>query len=139
MRLGQAGDVSLAYYKREISASINPSVDDPVDLKRGRKAISSFKKAAPDDLWGMIDLMLYYVEQGANFTLEFGDIDGRFYDSLMRMINSILDHSKRLNSIEYAHLTKRFQELDAVTKGKIGWGFSDHIADATDELLQGNG
>ena len=80
--------------------------------------------------------MLHYVEQGASFTLEFGDIDGRFYDSLMRMINSILDHSKQLNSIELAHLTKRFEELDAVTKDEIGWGFSDHITDVTIQLKE---
>jgi len=36
------------YYKREISQSLNPDFDQLLDLKRGRKAISSFRKATPD-------------------------------------------------------------------------------------------
>ena len=123
--------VSPKYYKQEISESVNPGIESPIDLRRGRKAISSYRKAAPNDLWGRVDLMIHFVEQGADFTLEYGDINGPFYDSLCRMINSIVDLSPQLSSVEHAYLAKRFEDLDSITKDQIGWGFSDHISDAT--------
>lgn len=135
--LGASESISPAYYKREISKSVNPHYSSPVDFKRGRKAIASYKKAAPDDLWGRVDLMMYFVEQGAEFTLEYGDIDGPFYDSLSRMINSIVDLSSQLSSVEYAHLAKRFDELDDRTYNRIGWGFSDHISEAAMDIRDG--
>ncbi len=132
--LTECNDNSLEYYKREIADSVNPGIDAPVDLKRGRKAIASFKKVSPDDLWGRVDLMTYFVEQGADFTLTYGDIDGPFYESMCRMVNSILDIVDQLPSIEFSHFVQRFQKLDAKTANQLGWGFSDCITDATSEL-----
>lgn len=136
--LSDSDGVPSAYYQREITESVNPGYDSPIDLKRGRKAIASFKKAAPEDVWGRVQLMMHFIEQGASFTLQYGDIDGRFYDSMIRMMNSILDLSKQLSSAEYSHLTKRFENLDSQTADKIGWGFSDHISDITAELQTGS-
>lgn len=125
---------SLNYYKKEISNSVNPGMNAELDIKRGRNAIQSFKKASPDDLAGRMDLMLHFVEQGAYFTLEYGDIDGPFYDSLCRMIDSILDLASSLSELEYAHLAKRMQDLNSHTENQIGWGFSDCITEANSEI-----
>ena len=134
-KLSPCGDHSMDYYKREIAAAVNPDMDSPIEMKRGRKAIASYKKAAPDDLWGRGELMVYFVEQGADFPLDYGDIDGPFYTSLCRMIDSILEVADQLSSKEYSHLAQRFEALDAATANKIGWGFSDHITDAKCVLL----
>lgn len=54
----------------------------------GRKAISDYKKASGDEV-GVLDIMVYYVEMGTKFTLEYGDIYEEFYDSLESMFKKV--------------------------------------------------
>jgi hypothetical protein len=50
-------------------------------LATAKKAISDFKKISTSHE-GVIDIMLYYVEQGVQFTEEYGGINERFYISI---------------------------------------------------------
>ena len=72
--LGEAGNVSLKHYESEIAAAVNPSWKTPINVARGKKAISQFKKAAPDDTISRMSLMLFFVEQAAAQTLEYGTV-----------------------------------------------------------------
>lgn len=130
--LGQADGESLDAYKREIAECLNPSIDDPIDLRRGRKAISSYKKAVPKDLEGLLDLMLVYVESGNSFTMDYGDIDEPFYDSLCSMMSSIQKLAPKVGIDAHAACAKRLKVMDDMPD--IGWGYSDWLADVTDAV-----
>jgi len=66
----------LEYYKKKISRAL-----DSNDLTSGKKAISDFKKASPSRE-SLIDIMIYYVEQGTEITLDCGDMYEDFYTKL---------------------------------------------------------
>ena len=86
----QAGNDYLAPYQVRIREAVCPREPWQQDfqLAAGRKAISEFKKAN-GNLRDTLSLMLYYVACGNDFTLEFGDIDERFYNSMESMFGSI--------------------------------------------------
>ena len=134
--LDMGGDNTLGYYEAEISEAVNPHWENPIDLRRGRKAISSYKKAAPHDCWGTMNLMLHFLEQGAEQTLTYGDIDASFYKSMCSMADSILEYSAKLDSTQIGYLARRFDELNSRTEDQIGWGFSDHITDINCEIQE---
>jgi len=55
-------------------------------LGEARKTIRDYRKAT-SNLSGTVELLMTYVENGASFTHEYGDIDERFYSS----VESVLD------------------------------------------------
>jgi hypothetical protein len=94
----------LAPYMTKIQGAISPKEPWKQDVKlaEGRKAISEFKKAN-GNIRDTLTLMIYYVKCGNDFTLEFGDIDEGFYDSLCSMFSmscqtTFLTLRMRLNS-----------------------------------------
>ena len=80
------GDDPLSPYKKTIDECMYPDVyrNKPIEISKAKKAISSYSKAVGDPI-GEIELMVFFVECGNNFTLNFGDIDEGFYDALNRM------------------------------------------------------
>jgi len=70
-------------YKKTIQESLSPDVihGEDLDLARGRKAISDYKKATNDPI-GTLDLMVYYVECGTQFAVEYGYGDEEFFRTL---------------------------------------------------------
>jgi len=121
-------------YRSQIEAAVNPDVRTPIDLQRGRRAITEYSKAVPNDLKGHLDLMMQYVESGASQTLTYGDIDERFYDSMCSMIDRILKRAEKLGESDLKAIVNRFESLDESTRNRIGWGYSDHISGATDDI-----
>lgn len=127
---------TLAPYKKRIKQAISPAQPwkQDVQLREGRKAISDYKKAS-GDVRGILSLMVYYIQCGNDFTLEFGDIDETFYDSLC----SMLDQVKRQLLVENDHnlaaefipgLEQEFQRID----GQMGWGYPDEFGEQVAEL-----
>jgi hypothetical protein len=90
-----------------------------------RKTLNEYKKISkkPELL---ADLMLYYVENGVEFTNAYGDIDENFYFKIENMFSSALDYIFKHN------MEKKFEErclkITINSKG-IGWGFSDSMED----------
>lgn len=117
----------LEEYKLIIEESICPS--EPwkrnVSLSTGRKAISDYKKALGDSE-GLIELMVYYCECGVDFTLEFGDIDERFYMSIESMYESALKLLKKHQQCKHQFFT-RVEQIVHNTR-HMGWGFHDTLA-----------
>lgn len=72
---------------------------------------------------------------GNDFTLEFGDIDEAFYDSLCSMFSSIVQILLKQDDRE---LVAEFQPLLEVefarVDGQIGWGYPDELSDHLMEL-----
>lgn len=96
-----------------------------------RQAIRDFKKvnASPSLV---IDLQLTYVEYGVECTLEYGDIDARFYDSMESMFRMTLKDMEKCGLKD--QFRKRCLAIQQNT-ADLGWGFGDAIAELCDEYF----
>lgn len=128
----------LKPYKKRIQKAICPKEPwkQGVRLSEGRKAISEFKKAN-GNVRDTLTLMVYYVQCGNDFTLEFGDIDEGFYDSMASMVGKITQMLLSQNDQQLADefLPKLEAEFIRVD-GKMGWGYPDELSDHVEELRE---
>lgn len=118
----------LKYYKMKISKALESN-----DLTTAKKAIIDFKKAV-SDRENLIDLMIYYVEQGTEITLDCGDMYEDFYTGLE---NVYIDAIKLLNEWSDIKLIEKFRPRLETLVNKtedVGWGYYDVLCDWYDEL-----
>jgi len=134
--LEDASDHGLGPYKKRIRKAICPTEPwtQDIRLSEGRKAISDYKKAK-GDVRNLLTLMIYYVQCGNDFTLEFGDINEAFYDSLCSMVDQI---KKRLLAEQDTDLASEFlpmleHEFTRID-GQMGWGYPDEVGEQIAEL-----
>jgi len=111
-------------YKKILEEQFCPKKGFP-ELKYSvaRKAISDFKKVSSNYL-DVLDLQLTYVEYGVKRTLDYGDIDERFYNSMESMFE------KTLKDMDEYGVLKTFQKrcFNIHTQTQwMGWGFGDAI------------
>lgn len=119
-------DVIKEKYKKNIKAEFFPEKGDPkLRYSVLRKAINDFKKISkkPENI---ADLMLCYIENGVDFTNEYGDIDEVFY---IRIENLFSDALKYIfdNRLEKTFDARCFKIK--INSDNIGWGFSDSMED----------
>jgi hypothetical protein len=126
LRLGKD---PVSQYKKIIAECMCPDADrnHPVQISRAKKAISEYRKAA-SDVRGEIDLMIHFVECGNQFTLDYGDIDAQFYDSLLGMYARAVEAVLKLPESQQELFRKRLWELTESSDG-IGWGYHDGLCD----------
>lgn len=121
----------LAPYMIRIQNAVSPKQPWKQDLKlaAGRKAIDEFKKAN-GNIRDTLTLMIYYIKCGNDFTLEFGDIDEGFYNSLCSMSSSVVQalQKQRDQNLFNEFLPLLEVELQRVD-GKIGWGYPDELSE----------
>lgn len=118
----------LEYYKKKISRAWNLN-----DLTAAKKAVKDFKKASPDRE-SLIDIMIFYVEQGTEITLNYGDMYEDFYT---RLENVYIDAIKLLNEWGDTKLIEKFRprlEMLVTKTEDMGWGYHDVLWDWYDEL-----
>lgn len=129
-------DSIIEKYRAIVGKSI--STDAPwkksqqLSLKIAKKAISDYKKAT-GNIKGTIDLMIYYVERGTQFTCTFGDIDEHFYISLELVFSDVLKLMDRNNHNE--EFINRLATVVDDADG-IGWGYYDNIKIMWEEWKQ---
>src|SRR5437667_4704969 len=89
-RFGLAEDM-LEPYKRTIEQWLYPDVFGPGDICvfKAKKAISDYKKAIGQPE-GVAELMVFYCEQAADFSDEFGLQDDGYFSALVRMFEQAL-------------------------------------------------
>lgn len=121
-----------APYKNIISDSLYPDVfeNEPIKLAIGKKAISDYFKATKDKA-GQLELMVYYLETGNQFTLDYGDINEGFYSSLESMLDRILSVLKKQPEEVNKQYLPRLRRVVESAKG-IGWGYYDNMRNAID-------
>jgi len=129
------GEDALEHYKQVIADALYPDVykNKPIRLSVGKKAISDYRKATGDDL-GVLELMVHYLEQGNDFTAEYGDIDAQFYTSLESMLDQILAQLAGQNAEVMDQYIPRLDHV-VIRAGGIGWGYHDYISDRLEEFL----
>ena len=115
-------------YRKIIAEQFNPRRGFPkLGLRVARKAVTDIKKAANNPV-AVIDMMLYYVEQGVICTKNYGDIDEPFYSSHVSMFESAVKLIRELNDPAVTEQFRyRAQKIVRDTSG-IGWGFHDDLA-----------
>ena len=106
--------------------------DGKLKLAEARKAIRDYRKAT-GNLTGTIDLMLTYVENGTEFTHEFGDINESFYNSLESVLTEMAQLLMREGTELYPRFRERIRRLATLADG-IGWGYGDAVRDQVYQL-----
>lgn len=123
LELTATHDISQRY-KKILEEQFCPKKGFPeLRYSVARKAISDFKKVSSNYL-DVLDLQLTYVEYGVKCTLDYGDIDERFYNSMESMFE------KTLKDMDEYGVLKTFQKrcLNIHTQTQwMGWGFGDAI------------
>jgi hypothetical protein len=128
------GDI-IEEYRKKVKEEFFPARGEPkLRLSEARKAIREFEKLAQDKRY-ILDLRLFYVELGVEFTNLYGDIDERFYNSML----SMYDSAARMLSLEDdEELMEEFQQRMRVvveeTAG-MGWGFHDTLNEIYADLF----
>jgi len=130
---GESGGEALEKYRHKIVEQFYPVRGEPkLKLGEARKAIRDYRKAT-GNLHGTAELLMTYVENGAEFTSDYGDIDEGFYSS----IESALDELAALLYGDAREMYPTFSERLARVErlsGDIGWGFGDYIGDVVWQL-----
>jgi hypothetical protein len=123
------GDDTLDPYKKTIEACMYPDVyrNKPVRISRAKQAIAAYAKAVGDPR-GEAELMTFFVERGNSFTLDFGDIDGAFYDALNLMYSRAIDKVLSLPEEERYEFQSRLKAI-MTSSSSIGWGYHDRLCD----------
>jgi hypothetical protein len=71
--------------------------------------------------------MLFYVEQGVDFTCAYGDISEGFYTSMINMFYQVAKECDRDEELYKAFSSRLYQ---VVTTAPVGWGFREALFDA---------
>jgi hypothetical protein len=103
-------------------------------LSVAKKAISEYKKVSTN-LYNIADIMLYYVEQGVQFTKTYGDIDEPFYNSMESV------YSQALKFMAKHSLCSKFQNRCKKIVNdtyEMGWGFHDSLNEMYENIFSSN-
>lgn len=125
----EAGDgTAVEWYRRTIIEQFFPSRGfGKLKLAEARKAIRDYRRAT-GNLVGTIDLMLTYVENGTQFTREFGDINEAYYNSLESVLHEMTQLLRNDDPALYPQFRQRIQRLNTHAD-HIGWGYGDYLRD----------
>ena len=123
------GDKLLDEYRERIIQEFFPdhnSYDSFPRMGKIKQWIRDYRKGT-GDLAGTTELMVTFQEQGAKFTLEYGDIDERFYDSLLSGWNDLEKMLTKDAPELFLAFRERMLEIVKPTYGRIGWGYGDGV------------
>lgn len=132
-RPAATGEALLEKYRRKIVEQFFPARGfGKLRLGEARKAIRDYRKAT-GNISGTAELLMTYVENGADFTHQFGDIDERFYNSVESALNELAALLRGEARSLYAQLEDRLANVEQKVSG-IGWGFGDCVSDVIAQL-----
>lgn len=138
-RCSETCEEAIRPYRILIKQFISPEIrsgDEHIEKAKAKKAISDYWKASGDNN-GKIDLMLYYIECGTEFTLTYGDIDEPFYNSLSSMFDQTVNEVRKLTKNETCKdFIYRLQEIVNDAKN-IGWGYGDEVRELFNSAFRG--
>ena len=128
-----SAEAILEKYRRKIVEQFFPARGfGKLKLGEVRQAIRDYRKAT-GNLSGTAELLLTCVENGADFTRQFGDIDERFYNSIESALNELATLLRGPARECYPAFADRLAKVEQMTEG-IGWGFHDYIGDVVGQL-----
>lgn len=121
-------------YKKKVYDVFFPkSMRSEFKISEAKKAVREFKKLCNDKKL-IIELMLYYVEMGVEFTNTYGDIDEAFYNSVASMFCSVVVAiNDQEDSRIYDDLKDRLRAVVDDTDD-IGWGLHEEVYNIYSQL-----
>lgn len=130
----EAIEALFAVYRKKVKDEFFPDKGfGKLRLAEAKKAIDEFQKITQSKKY-TLELKLLYVEMGVEFTNTYGDIDARFYESILKMFASVVE---MINEVESYDLFEEYEERIAQVVAKstgIGWGFSDSMQEIYAEV-----
>lgn len=118
--------IAEAYKNKIYNVFFPKSMNSQFKISNAKKAVSDFKKLCSDQKF-VIDMMLYYVEMGVEFTNTYGDIDEDFYNSVEGMYEAVVKAINKCKDSKIFRLySNRLTSVVDNTRG-IGWGFHDGL------------
>jgi hypothetical protein len=136
VKLSPKGDLLvLEKYKKIIFNEFFPSRGfGKLNLTNIHKTIRDYKKVS-GSIEGIVELMLYFVEQGTKFIHTYGDIAENFYGSM----ESAYQQASEVVSLhgQKEDWINRFEQLVAAT-ADTGYGFGDTIRYMFKEYFEDN-
>jgi hypothetical protein len=126
--------------EKEIAAKYKKIIEDEFFPTRGlgkarlsvvKKAISDYKKICQTDS-ALIDVMLFYVEQGVKFTNAYGGIDEPFYVSMEGVYKQAIEIIIKSN-LKDIFQTRCRKIMDDTSE--VGWGFHDSLSEVYEEAF----
>jgi hypothetical protein len=113
--------------RKKIESEFFPDRGNPkLRLAEAKKEITTFKKLTNDEK-RTVDLMLYYVELGVDFTCAYGDISEGFYSSMIKMFDQVTIQCD-LDEELYKELSERLERV--VSRAPEGWGFQEFLLES---------
>jgi hypothetical protein len=129
----ECGGEALEKYRSKIMEQFFPARGfGKLKLGEARKAIRDYRKAT-GNLPGTVELLMTYVENGTQFTHEFGDIDERFYGSMESALDELATLLRGEAREIYPQFSDRLARVEQMADS-IGWGFCDYVADVVGQL-----
>lgn len=122
------GEDTLELYKKSLERWLWPDVFKPnqdVSVSKALKAISDYKKAVghPE---GVAELMVFYCEQAAGFTLDVGMEGDSWFSSLVRTYANALQVTTTLSTERQEPLLARLDRVREMCSD-LGWGVGDDM------------
>ena len=113
--------------KKIISDCLYPDVqrDRPLQVAKAKKSVADFCKAVAEPM-RHAELMVFFLEQGNAFTIEYGDIDAGFYDALLVMASRAVQAICLLPKEKQEAYGERLAEV-VRSSSCIGWGYHDGL------------
>jgi len=125
-------EVFLKYRKLITDQFFPARGEGQLKLGEARKVIRDYRKAT-GSVRGTAELMMTYVESGAEYTHQYGDIWESFYSSIESVLDELVNLIRREGQELYPEFSDRLLDVVDLTNG-IGWGFHDYIAEVVMQL-----
>ncbi len=106
---------------------------EPIQITTAIRTITDYSKAVGDTR-GEAELMVFFVERGNDFTVEFGDIDEDFYNALLTMYGKAIRKVVLLPAKAKNRFKERLRKIMISSSG-IGGGYHDGICEFYEEAF----
>jgi len=136
-----SGDKLLEEYRQKIEQEFFPlrNTDDSFPRMGWMKSLIRDYCKGTNDLAGTTELMVTFQEQGMKFTMEYGDINERFYDSLLSGMNDLIKMLTKDAPQLFPAFRDRLIEIVRPVFGRVGWGYGDGMYETVSEIYDFHG
>lgn len=129
--------VALEPYMRRLKKALvaDSTYDEDIEWAVADRIVSNYRIASGNND-GIAKLLVAYVYEANQFTLEYGDIDEGYYESMEEIFQKAVDHLLLMER-QGEPIASHVEELEDIvdsTSG-IGWGYHDALADMFHEAF----